>query len=247
MQKIICPFHSEKTASLVVYEASFKCFGCGRSGPNTALFHGTLPTNVPVILPVPENLSRSLEAIRRLDVVNFRGFDLNRDSGAVYLVWPGNTFYKKRLLQGEPKYKCPSGHKVPLFVARARGRAIVVIEGEFNAMSVAKCCPDLAVVSPGGSNHFESDYTMLNHLTRVLSFNKVLVVADKDPAGAKAIAGFYKQLKIRGRECVTLLMDKDANQVMLEDGEDKLREIIEGALDQTVDGSVEDRGLPQGL
>lgn len=246
MQKIICPFHSEKTASLVVYEHTYKCFGCGVSGPNSALLGAY---DIPLMAPVTpkEDLKHSIRGIQRLMVGQFRGFALPANGNSYYLVWPGEIFYKKRLLQGEPKYKCPSGHKVPLFVARARGRAIVVIEGEFNAMSVAKCCPDLAVVSPGGSNHFESDYTMLNHLTRVLSFNKVLVVADKDPAGAKAIAGFYKQLKLRGRECITLLMGKDANQVMLEDGEDKLREIIEGSLDQTVDGSIKDRGLPQGL
>ena len=29
---IICPFHSEKTASCKIYEYSFHCFGCGAGG-----------------------------------------------------------------------------------------------------------------------------------------------------------------------------------------------------------------------
>lgn len=30
--KILCPFHEEKTPSLVMYQDVYHCFGCGRSG-----------------------------------------------------------------------------------------------------------------------------------------------------------------------------------------------------------------------
>lgn len=235
--RLICPFHSEKTPSLIIYGQHYKCYGCGRSGNTSELPGGSGPLFVEPP-KVREDLSRSLQVIKSYPKADHRGFSLHATNKAFYLIWPGDIFYKRRLLEGEPKYRCPSGHQVPLFVARAEGDAVVIVEGEFNALSIAKACPGIAVLSPGGANHFESDYTTLSHLTRILSFSKVLIVADKDPAGAKAIAGLYKHLKLRGRECMTLLMDRDANEVMLTDGEEKLREIIRVALEGTVAGST---------
>ncbi len=34
---VVCPFHSEKTASMKLYEHSFYCFGCNKSGDSISL------------------------------------------------------------------------------------------------------------------------------------------------------------------------------------------------------------------
>lgn len=44
--KILCPFHDEKTASFQVYENGFYCFGCGEHGDSVAfvaIFEGIRP------------------------------------------------------------------------------------------------------------------------------------------------------------------------------------------------------------
>lgn len=106
--KVLCPFHGEKTPSLVLYEAtdSFYCFGCGASGDHIEfvrkmqpelsfseakskvevilgheieLKSNTGPTNTPVVPALPQEVLVDLAKSTEYQTVLFRGIRAETD------------------------------------------------------------------------------------------------------------------------------------------------------------------------
>ena len=81
--KIICPFHNEKTASMKIYDTSYYCFGCHASG-DVIKFVQTLFN-----LSFPETLKK-IDVDFNLNVLNCNSFeDLRR------------SHYQQRMLQAK--------------------------------------------------------------------------------------------------------------------------------------------------
>lgn len=240
-RRILCRWHEDRTPSMYLYPNGGYCFSCGKNATLEEI--GREAPYAPEERE-PEDLTPAIAYIESLPLRPWRGLEVPMDEDSAYILWPDRSFYKRRLLFNEKvRYLGPAGHKAPWLWARCEGGACIVVEGEVNALSVALACPNLAVVSPTGSGGFTKKNAQ-NSLTKVCSFDKVLIVADADAAGAKAIIELYGELAGRVPVIRTLLMPIDSNDVLTQHGKDELRKIIESAIEGPVAESPQDRKVP---
>ncbi len=226
MSKINCMFHNDSTASLELYpDQKYHCFGCGKSGRIS-----DLPGNYSAPPDTPrekENLADSIAHIRKLPVVRVRGLDLPCDGESYFIVWPSGEFYNRRFFEGGVKYKCPTGHSKKLLIANTSStyERLVICEGEINALSIAKACPWLDVVSPGGAGDFYSK-TGEGYRPTYLRYREIALVCDQDKAGAMAAIELKSRLLKHTPNVQIILMEKDANDILVEKGPEGLAEEI---------------------
>ena len=230
-KKYHCPHHEEKTPSAVAYENSYYSFCCGRSGPLSEL--GLAPGER-IEKTYIEDLDSSIASIRALPTQEIRGFKLHADDRGYYLLWPNGDYYKRRVYGADSsnKYRGPSGHSKPWFRARASTSfpRLVLVEGEFNAMSLALALNNLElpvdVISPGGAGDFYSR-TGKQELLKCLQYSTIYVIVDSDAAGAQAAIETKAFLVANGHSDVRLhLVEVDFNDIHVKEGIEKLREKV---------------------
>ena len=152
LYKILCPKHEEETPSCTVYDdGSGFCFGC-----NT--YFAKLDEPAPVKIE-PEDLSATFAYIKTLPIIDHRGLQFPYDNTGYYITWPNDAYYKKRkweTIESGPKYKGAKGITKPWFNYNEGSSSpiCVIVEGEVNAMSLHKACPDLPIYCPGGASNF---------------------------------------------------------------------------------------------
>lgn len=217
MQRLHCPrpSHNDRTPSVVVYEHHAYCFGgCGRI--ELSELEGVVVSRKPA---PPEDLAARLDYINRLPRARVRGLDLPVDGDSYYIAWPSGDYYKQRkFIPGDgPKYKCPRGHKKPLFIPLIQpGRkTLAVVEGELNALSLASLNPPFNVCSPGGVGDF-NEKILDRYASFFFTHTRFKVLIDKDPPGVEA-AIRMKKLLLRHTPFVdVVLMPRDCNDLLLE-------------------------------
>lgn len=225
-KKYHCPHHEEKTPSAVAYANSYYSFCCGKSGPLSEL--GLAPGERIEVTYV-EDIATSIERIERLPREEIRGFALHADSLGYYLIWPDRSYYKRRIYGAESgnKYRGPSGHrKPPLFLtAWDGGRKLILVEGEFNALSLHSLeLKNTDICSPGGAGDFYSK-SGSKFLESLGPYPEVHVVVDADAAGAQAAIETKAKLITLGCPDVRLhLVEKDFNDIHTQDGKEALRD-----------------------
>lgn len=235
--RILCPKHIESTPSCVLYDDHFKCFGCGAYGTLESLGLGSNTRTYVDTVP-PEDVKESLEYVNSLPKEPIRGLELHTDERNYYIVWPDGAYYKSRSKSSEDnskKYYCPKGvPKPPFFIRSGKQfswykKALMVVEGEINALSIAQCCSFIDILSPGGSGDFTSEKTK-KALPFFQQYNKILLIADADKAGAEAVMGLAGFLRSNGIKTYAKLMDKDANDLLTGEGREALEKQIRSYL-----------------
>lgn len=207
-RRVLCPFHKERTPSVVVYDDKYYCFGCGKHGPITEL--GFTIGDIRRVKPA--NIPQDMAYIDRLPTGLIRGLMLPHDETHYYVVWPERDYYKKRSkLQTSSKYLCPPGHRKPLFVAQTHMSSnLFIIEGELNALSAAAAKPPATIVSPGSCVEFTSK----KYQEYYEKFSRIWVFADADRPGVEA-AKELKNMLLSFTPHVTLaLMEQDFNDIL---------------------------------
>lgn len=236
-KKIICPFHQEDTPSCVLYSNGYFCFGCGARGKLEELDGIELPPREELEPEPPEDLVAAFARINSLEQTEVRGLKFPADHRGYYLCWPDQSYYKLRVWEpgSGPKYLGARGHKRGLFWARQEGhQTLVLVEGEINALSIAKAVPGVDVASPGGVGDFTVK-KIKHKLTSYCRYSTILVVADADPPGATAIIEALSALWTSKINAKGLPMSPDANEVLVKCGEEELKRRIEAALKKPVD------------
>lgn len=225
-RKVLCPFHSEQTPSCVIYAELmyYRCFGCGRHGHISELPDSELAElEVSDFIPKPkENMAEKMTYIKGLPIQIHRGLPFHTNGSGFYIVWPDNSYYLKRFTNGsEPKYVGPSGHDRPLFRAKAvRSSTLVLVEGELNALSIAKCI-DANIVSVGGVGNFT--HKRLNkHLYEFNRYEKIVILLDDDPAGTLGAIEASAYFKSLNKDVVVCLLKQDMNAVMTNEGQEQV-------------------------
>lgn len=208
------------------------CFGCGAHVAVKEL--DTKHEYVAKIKHV-ENVQEKLAYISSLPCKEIRGLLLPYDTDSYYIVWPERDYYNQRFFNPTGvKYKLPSGHsKRPLWVRNAEGAStLVVVEGEINALSVGLVTPaSVNVVSPGGAGDFYAK-TLDKYLPLFSQYAKLVLLADKDRAGAMACIQLKSNLLALGAKNVHIhLMEQDANAILMLHGHTALAEEIQKALE----------------
>lgn len=224
MPKVNCAFHDDATASMELYSDGFyHCFGCGAHGLQSALggkYQNTAYSREP---KEKEDLEASIAAISALPTANIRGLVLPTDGNSYYIVWPDKNYYNRRLFEGEPKYKCPSGHTKQVFKARMSGsNTLALVEGEINALSLALCHIDADIVSPGGSGDFYSKHAIEHFYPEFKKYKRIFVFADEDKAGAIACIEFVSRMKPHVPDITICLLRKDFNAILVGEGVSEL-------------------------
>lgn len=227
--RIVCPFHYEETPSLVRNRDSWYCYGSCRKSYTHEEVENKLGN--PVEFEVEseeykEDLSEKFKYIETLSKTKVRGFELPSDDRGYYLCWPNAVFYKYRVYDPGrgPKYIGPKGHKPPLFWARQRGqRSLCISEGELNSLSLAEAFPDFDVCSPGSATMFNST-NLQKYLHIFKEYSKVIVVLDNDAAGFKGLIESKAFFLYKLPFIDFILMSPDANEILVEEGKEALRE-----------------------
>lgn len=223
-----CPKHVESTPSAVVYRDGWYCFGCGQRGAISEL--GLVEEEIPRIEYV-EDLQDTLRYIERLPKRFVRGFELPHSLTGYYLVYPCGTYYKHRIMGTTTpggKYRGPSGHKKPPYVipGKENSDTLVLVEGEFNAMTLALLDLPIRIISPGGAGDFYSKGREKDLIT-YSKYYTVIVVVDDDAAGAQAAIETKSRLLIANKNCDVRikLLKEDFNDVYVNGGRKALEEL----------------------
>jgi hypothetical protein len=176
-----------------------------------------------------EDLEKKFRYIESLPFTEVRNVALYVDDKGYYITWPNRAYYKHRLFNPGSfgKYLSPSGHAPPLFWARQDGNpTLVMVEGEINALSIAKACRGVDVCSPGSSSLFKQD-KLKPYLHLFEKYRTLDIVVDDDEAGIKALIeakGFFKN-KIPFINGIRMM--PDANEVLIGQGTGALRRILQ--------------------
>ncbi len=218
--KILCPFHKDTNPSMHVYEEYAHCFVCGGRAKTEDVLSGA---EIEVIKKEPTNIPMELDRVRRLPKIHTRGLLLPADSEGYYIVWPDESFYKKRLFEGKQRYIGPRGRRPTPFIYKGSKEAVVLVEGELNAMSLYEGCQLnlakgvnwLTIVSFGGVNNI-TDY-----INYSLQFKRIYVIVDRDIPGVIAGVKFKDGLlKHKRRVDQLIAVDNDINEILQKEGKE---------------------------
>lgn len=203
------------------------CFGCGISV--TAASLGIIPPVQDQPRAAAENIQEQVKYILSLPKAQIRGLELPVDQDSYYILWPDHAFYNRRFFEGTTKYKCPTGHsKRPLWAWQAVNKNyLCIVEGEINALSIARSCPWVSVMSPGGAGDFYSR-TSDSWLPDVMGYGAIALICDEDRAGALAGIELKAKLLKHTPNVSIVLMKEDANDWLVKYGQKALAEEITG-------------------
>jgi hypothetical protein len=143
-----------------------------------------------------------------------------------FLVYPSRDYYKLRIASGldvKSKYRGPAGHKKPRFVAHTTGKydQITLVEGEFNALSLAALEPEGDVISPGAAGDFFSK-SRAQDLQEYAKYARIDLVVDDDSAGLQAAIECSAALKALGAEAVKAHFVKVDFNDLFQEGKERL-------------------------
>lgn len=231
-KRIHCVFHQEASPSLVWMGDAWRCFGACHKAytkeeveARSGIDFGVLPG----LDDDKEDLSLTFEYIDSLPVLELRGLKFPCDQRGYYIVWPNNEYYKYRLFEGSSRYLSPRGYSPPLFWARHHGGGTLAItEGELNSMSVAMVCEEWDVCSPGSASNFNADY-LARHLQYFKNYSSIVVILDKDAAGLKGLIETKAYFANKLPFVSYVRMERDANEVLQQQGRGALREMLVAA------------------
>lgn len=228
IERVVCPFHEERTPSCVIYpDGKYHSFCCGRHGLAKDLGYAVPQEATPKYV---EDLSVTVPAILELPVQKVRGLALHASDDGYYILWPDRDYYKFRSYRtdvGGAKYKGPAGVPKPMFKANiVPSDRLVIVEGEINSLSLAKVRPDLCVVSPGGAGDFYSKRTLNKDLEFYRRYRSVVIIVDADKAGAVAAIQLKAALMAVDRTVEIKMMSPDANDLLVQ-SEETLKEETE--------------------
>jgi 5S rRNA maturation endonuclease (ribonuclease M5) len=234
--KIICRWHGDSTPSMELYPDHGFCYVCGKYAFPDELKDVQFTGEQREV--EPEDLNRTFEYINRLPKARMRGLEFPVDEHGYYVVWPDRTYYKKRLNGGKARYIGAAGHAKPVFWANKAGsQALIVVEGEINAMSIAAACPEYDVMSPGGAGDFNAKRAKL-YLKSMSYYEILLIITDADKAGALACIELMGALSGSGQKIKHHLAQPDANEVLQHEGKEALREQVRALVERDLEGGA---------
>lgn len=226
IKRLRCPFHNDDTPSLVVYHSGYKCFGCGKYGPLSEINIESETASKPVNM---EDIRFKMQYINSLPVKEIRGLELPYDDKGYYVVWPYKNYYKIRLWEGSSKYLSPSGVSKPPFMLKG-GPNLLLCEGEINALSLFKACSgSFSVLCPGSASDF-APMRLKSLLSILRTYRTIIIVTDRDAAGVIAAIKAKEYLK-QTHYVIIDCFEKDANEILVNDGKEKLFERIKNYLE----------------
>lgn len=224
--KTFCPRHEDTHPSCEVYPEGGFCFaGCG-SIPLEEL--GVEPGEVPP--KEKEDLELKYKYIVNLDETIVRGFPFFHDLQGFYIQYPESLYYAYRRYDNNPRYLYPTGHQAPLFWCRKQHHnTLWLVEGQLNALSIAKAFPKADVCSPGSAGMFDSKQ-LRKHLIELSKYSSIVIVVDADNSGIKAVIEAKGLLMSTVKYVSYVLMEEDANDVMLKHGSEYLAEEVKSKM-----------------
>lgn len=223
--RIKCVFHAENTASMVISNEYFKCFGCGEKGHISRLKDIKVDLNLAKSHKKHFNLTdfqNKVREIKSLPVNKIRGLELPTDGLGYYILWPDETYYKYRKLDAtKQKYLSAPGAKRTLLEMPGSYSKLLIVEGELNAISVYQSRPDFKIVSPGSASDLNA------YMDYYEEYDYIYVAFDLDPAGVYNAIKLRDALLARKKFVFLHPMKRDFNDILTKDGLDEVRREVE--------------------
>lgn len=205
-----------------VYPDMCWCFVCGYSCKSNEVMNEEEIKKIKV--KEKENIEETMLYIESLRKKEIRGLFLHGTESSFYVVWPGKSFYKKRITSDSgSRYVGPRGHRPPLFICQQQGNSrdvLCIIEGELNCLSLelGLCEPRINLVSPGSANEF------LTHVDYYKQFKRVIIIVDRDPPGVYNGDKLKKTLLEAGKIVDLIALETDFNDLLQQGGPELVRE-----------------------
>ncbi len=219
MANINCPVHDDSKPSMTIYGEFAYCHVCRVSISVKEL---NLAENFHSPKPEPTNIQNMVKYIESLPKKLIRGLMLPYDVNGFFILWPGKNYYKKRVNSDKTRYVGPAGHKAPLLIFPGGASTLIVVEGELNAASLAKTLDsDYMIVSPGSASEF------MRHIAKFQIARKVILFLDYDSAGICHGSQVKETLLKSGVSCKLVLLPKDFNQILQDEGELGVQKVFE--------------------
>jgi len=223
--KVRCPFpeHEDTNPSAYKYGNKIYCFVCNK-GLALKEERGVYEKTELKKQKVSEyDISR----IQSLPITNYRCLDLHSDGKFVYIIYPDGQYYRARNIHSNcsaSKYVSPKGVvKHYMYLPCENTDTLLLVEGEINALSIRKVNSKVSLLCPGSATDFST--ATKKYQNEIKRFKKVIVTADKDTAGAKAVINALKVLRHLGVGLRHHLWTKDANDLLIEGEEYLEREV----------------------
>lgn len=178
-------------------------------------------------MDITNNWYNYLHTERKLshDVIKMAGLDVHKDmlKIPVYDADGKVLFSKFRRSpwgdQSGPKYQYEVGSKTSLYGIDHMGDDMVISEGELDALSLITCGYN-ACSSTGGAMSFQEEWVPL------FNNRKVTIMFDNDDVGITGAVRAGKMLRKFTYRWVPPRFGKDASDVLMQHGHDKLKELM---------------------
>ena len=206
--------------SLHVYHDGAWCFVCGFKCSLDELGKEYAEEIKKIKTKAPENIEESIKKIDSLPKKEIRGFNLPCDESGTYLIWPDKSYYKLRRFDDSPRYIGPRGHRAPLFIIEGSKHVLVVVEGEYNALSLKKIYEKNdgpTIVSPGSASE------LTRHWQYYLLYKKIYVIVDRDAAGVANGIKLRDDLRKKGKSVTLIALEEDFNDMLQRNGTEEIK------------------------
>lgn len=222
--KVLCPHHDDNTPSCHIYaDGHYYCYTCRAYGPTEKLgLKDVVPTIDTVVKP--DSVEDNIKYIESLPTKQIRGFTLPYNDQGYFLLWPDKSYYKLRLWEGKSRYRAPRGVKKPLFKFPGSVDKLVIVEGEFNALTLVTCLDtDETICSPGPCTDF------VRYIKSYLDYPEILIIADRDAAGAVYGKELRDLIATHKKRVSLYVTSKDYNDILTEEGPEQVQEEFQKA------------------
>lgn len=242
----LCPFHVEQTPSFSVTKDRFKCFGCGVSGDVFDFLQKVkgitfLEAKALMNIDGEEAKVRTMHitddggplTAKALQFFSDRGikpstlteFGITESKGSIHFpFFEGTQVVNIKYRDPGKKFRLHVGGKSILYNVNAVDEVTYICEGEIDAMTLSQSGFTSVVSVPNGSNSARNQTMYLKTCSRIF------LCGDMDTPGRKMQADLADAL---GRDrCWQVLWPegcKDANEVLVKLGQERLRLAVAGA------------------
>ncbi len=223
--KIRCinPNHEDSTPSMHCYEETAHCFVCNFTVPIEEVLNSEEIKKINKAPKEKEDIQKTIQFILGLPKKEIRGLQLHYDGPDYFILWPDNSFYKRRIRDSVSRYLGPRGHQPPLFKLEAEDgskQILVIVEGEANVLSLDLCIGhgSVSLVSPGSANNF------CTFISFYCTFETIIIIVDYDEPGVKNGIRLKEQLQQAGKRVRLITLRRDFNDTLQLGGVEAVRQ-----------------------
>ncbi len=243
LEHAACPKCGSSDARAIYSNGSSYCFSCGTYFASGEIEEDKEATEVKEpeeiqepqkFTPVPLNYADVTNRKLSAYILQKYSMGIHRENGQVLLVAnyfsPTGDVIAQHFRTPDKKFFWRGNTKsLPLFGSQTKDKSattLVITEGEIDACSVAQCLPPVYTVVSVPNGAQSAPKYIKENLEFIEEFQKVILWFDNDEPGREAKREVLEILDPE-KSYVIISERKDANEVLVNDGPQKVKELVE--------------------